>query len=596
MDMTPKEISKLLAKDAETLARRFLSGGKKSGNSWIVGNVDGEKGGSMSLALAGEFAGYWTDFATGERGDLIDLWRVNTGMTIGQTLEEIRKYLGIRHDEWKKPKVYAVPKRPEKTTKPNQPVIDWLHGRGISDKAIEAYKLEAVRQNGADWVLFPYLFDGAARMIKARSIVEKKIFPTSKDQEPCLFGWQAIPDSARWVALVEGEIDCVSLYEFGIPALSVPFGGGTGGKHNWLENEYNALQRFDTIYLCLDMDEVGKAATRELYARLGPDRCMVVELPHKDANECLLAGVDYAQMQMIFDNAKGIDPDEFKHLREFEVEAYDQIFGEVKDTGFHAPWDKLDAKFKFRYGELTVINGINGHGKTMAANQVAIEAANQGVLSCVASLEFRPSKLVNKLINQASAISLEEISKDYWKQAFNWLASRMWVFEAVNGAKGDRIIEVFTYARKRYGIRLFIVDSLMKCGFRETDYDSQKIFIEKLCDFKNKYDCHVILITHSKKQEDEKGKINKFDVKGTGAITDLADNVINWMRNKKKESLIQDNPEDAEALQMPDAFLSIEKQRNYDFEGVIGLWFDVNSHQYKSSESTPVKLYTKGAA
>ncbi len=50
--------------------------------------------------------------------------------------------------------------------------------------------------------------------------------------------------------------------------------------------------------------------------------------------------------------------------------------------------------------------------------------------------------------------------------AFKFYDERLWVFGLTGTAKADRLIEIFDYARRRYGIQLFIIDSLMKCGIQ----------------------------------------------------------------------------------------------------------------------------------
>ncbi|KAF0118906.1 MAG: hypothetical protein FD149_394 [Rhodospirillaceae bacterium] len=62
------------------------------------------------------------------------------------------------------------------------------------------------------------------------------------------------------MTITEGEIDAMTAAEYGWPALSLPFGGGTGAKQAWIESEYERLLRFETIYLALDMDREGEAA------------------------------------------------------------------------------------------------------------------------------------------------------------------------------------------------------------------------------------------------------------------------------------------------------------------------------------------------
>lgn len=54
--------------------------------------------GSFVVALDGDKAGRWNDYATGEHGDLIDLIRLSLGCAMQDALREARSYLGLRHD------------------------------------------------------------------------------------------------------------------------------------------------------------------------------------------------------------------------------------------------------------------------------------------------------------------------------------------------------------------------------------------------------------------------------------------------------------------------------------------------------------------
>ncbi len=46
---------------------------------FLVGDVQGNKGESLSVQLTGNKAGMWHDFATKDGGDIISLWAVATG-------------------------------------------------------------------------------------------------------------------------------------------------------------------------------------------------------------------------------------------------------------------------------------------------------------------------------------------------------------------------------------------------------------------------------------------------------------------------------------------------------------------------------------
>jgi twinkle protein len=228
-------------------------------------------------------------------------------------------------------------------------------------------------------------------------------------------------------------------------------------------------------------------------------------------------------------------------------------------------------KLLLRPAELSIWTGINGHGKSQMLGQVLLGAMEQGARVCIASLEIKPKRLLYRLVRQATGTAVP--SREYIRQVHHWLDGRLWLFDVTGSAKGERIIEVFRYARKRYGITHFVIDSLMKTGIAEDDYREQKAFVENLCDFKNEFDCHVHLVAHARKGEDESRAPNKLDVKGTGAITDLADNVFSVWRNKRKEA----GKADADA---PDGVLYCDKSRNGEWEGLVHPWFDKESFQY----------------
>jgi twinkle protein len=126
----------------------------------------------------------------------------------------------------------------------------------------------------------------------------------------------------------------------------------------------------------------------------------------------------------------------------------------------------------------------------------------------------------------------------------------------------------------------FVIDSLMKCGINEDDYNGQKRFIDQLCAAAKDTGCHIHLIAHSRKGQDELTAPNKMDVKGSGSITDQVDNVITVWRNKRKEQAIAASKTTPEILDMPDALLIVDKQRHGEWEGKIGLYFDKPSFRY----------------
>ncbi|WP_238368167.1 DUF7146 domain-containing protein [Mesobacterium pallidum] len=92
------DLSADLADRAESFCRHYFPEGRKQGNYWQVGDTSGAKGQSLAIHLQaqrGRKAGSWTDYATGEYGDLIDLLQQRLGsVTLKETLREARSFLG----------------------------------------------------------------------------------------------------------------------------------------------------------------------------------------------------------------------------------------------------------------------------------------------------------------------------------------------------------------------------------------------------------------------------------------------------------------------------------------------------------------------
>jgi len=88
------DLSRRLAADAEAVCRAYLPAGRRQGRYWIAGDVQGARGKSLFVKLSGEGAGRWTDAASGEHGDLLDLIGLNKGLNdFRDTLEEARHFL-----------------------------------------------------------------------------------------------------------------------------------------------------------------------------------------------------------------------------------------------------------------------------------------------------------------------------------------------------------------------------------------------------------------------------------------------------------------------------------------------------------------------
>lgn len=579
--MKAKDIAEKLKAEAESVARYLLPAGRMEGPNWCVGDISGAEGKSLKVCTTGSKAGVWKDFAQGDGGDLLDLWMGVKGCTLPEAMNEACSYLGIvDHKPKVEPKKYKPPVKvkgmgPIATA---TPAMDYLMGRGLTAETLKLFKIYGDQTS----VFFPFIHDGKAKMIKQLKIKrvdgKKDIRPTSKDQMPCLMGWQTVTPESREIVICEGEINAMSVKQSGHDALAVPFGAGGGSKQDWIENEYDRLERFDTIYLWFDNDKPGKEAVEAVVPRLGSERCRVIQNP-RDANDQLIKGLDMAKLKA---NSKDLAPSAFARMGEFRDEVWAELNNpEAHAVGYRLPWKKCGTKFVFRAGEVTAFTGYNSHGKTVALSQMVVNIMTQGCKVCMASMESRPSKWASvmvkqylKLINHPTPKD-EVVFDDIWK----WFHETMSTYAGAGRGKQKEILEVFSYARKRYGAEFFVIDNLSAVDVGMDDYDGQRDFVQTIVNFAKRENVHVVFVAHQRKPFNDNERGDRYGIKGSGSLSDLADNVILWWRNKAKEKERYSGSGN-EHRDDPDAIMAVDKQRETGVEPEWKLWFHPESKTF----------------
>ena len=99
------ELALRLGRRAEAVCRHYLPSGHREGRYWLVGDVRNAPGRSMFVRLAGPesgrgAAGKWTDAATAEHGDLLDVIRESCGLIdFKDVADEARSFLALPEPE-----------------------------------------------------------------------------------------------------------------------------------------------------------------------------------------------------------------------------------------------------------------------------------------------------------------------------------------------------------------------------------------------------------------------------------------------------------------------------------------------------------------
>lgn len=450
-----------------------------------------------------------------------------------------------------KPKKEYVKPAPELKNL-SQPIIDWFAARGISNQTLLRYKvsegIDYMPQVGSEvrTIHFNYIYNGEVYNIKYRD--SNKNFKLVGGAMLGPFGIDVVLDnSATELVITEGEIDAMSFFEAGVKtAVSVPNGASKGSqKIEWLD-EFVHLFDGKKIYIATDMDEAGVALRNEIARRLGKDNCYIIEFPYKDANETLVKMGPDALMEC-YRNAtpfpvEGID--DAVSVKQDIFSLYDEGTPSGYDTGY-----EMDKDFIWHPGQVTLVTGIPGHGKsTFLKNIIYRLAERHGLKSFIYSAEEA---------NTAFALSdMYQIAtgKTFFKSSFAQRIERDEIESLMpfmndhfkyyrlsdNDLSIDGILEKAKGMVKRFGINILVIDNMStveKSMSNQTDtrHHQIKIMMSDASRFARNYGVHVFLVAHPKKMTEMKSGVykvpNGYDVGDSSHFYNLPDNGITVYRN-----------------------------------------------------------------
>jgi len=251
-----------------------------------------------------------------------------------------------------------------------------LPSRKLSAKMLDAYgiKVGVSEEDGTTptFAYFPYTKKGAIVKYKVKHLPSGKVWSVGVSNDVDLFGWErAKASGSKKLVITEGEFDAPALtkimdlytkeqYADHLPAIcSIPNGAGAAAKDlGRLLPEIRKYFRPSDIYLCFDMDEAGQEATKEV-CKIIPG-AKVVNLPAKDANDCLLQGKSKAAHAAVVFRGE-----EAKNTSIVWGSAVHEAAKKPAVRGYSWPWKHVDDATKgIRLGETIYIGAAPKMGKS----------------------------------------------------------------------------------------------------------------------------------------------------------------------------------------------------------------------------------------
>lgn len=260
---------------------------------------------------------------------------------------------------------------------------------------------------------------------------------------------------------------------------------------------------------------------------------------------------------------------------EFEEQVAER-FANPGLKGFTLPWSKTHDLVRLARKTVSIWAGINKHRKSTLLNQVALWATKETNVG-IASLEMPADMLSQMLITQAAAT--DKPSTAYASKIFQTIGKKLWFYDRLGSVPPLEILGA-CHAMAEKGCGLIIIDSLSLCRVTD-DMERERTFMSELTAVAKALNVHIALVHHVRKpgQGGDEYVPSRFDVKGSGSIVDLCDQLFLCWANKakakaeyKRELGMTLEKEEIEKLSEADQRLIVAAQRYAPFEGQINLW------------------------
>ena len=430
--------------------------------------------------------------------------------------------------------------------------------RYISEEACKKYGVRTfVRDHKIARHIYPY-FNKAGEKVaeKVRECATKEFFWRGDSTDIQLFGAQAQPTTGRFVVVTEGEVDCLSLWQTlggRYTVVSLP-----NGCKNFkaLKTNYEYLDQFENIILCLDGDKPGREAVERAVQYLPQKKLKIMRLPEdcKDPNEFLKRGKTQDLINYFW-RAEEYRPADIVNIGDMygRLEEYRKTHEYIP-----TPWIGLNDMIQgTRPGQLVVLAAGTGMGKSAFLKSWMYHLVRSTDLHIGALyLEENPEETVLSLMSLVAGANLKKnsvwdmTSDDDKRRYFDECGAnrRIELFEPLSNTDPDYICNKIRYMVVVRECKYIILDHIT---YVIDDADDPRRALNKL--IKQLHDlcvelgivilaaCHLRKSPNALKSHEEGQRVTLDDMKDSSSIKQLSDICIGCERNSQDNDPIKAN-------------------------------------------------------
>jgi twinkle protein len=450
-----------------------------------------------------------------------------------------------------------------------------LQARGLDVELLVTLGVGASSRLRGNCVGIPYLENGQRVQTKYRTLDADKRFTQDLGGKSVLWNGDVLRDeslAAESIVITEGEFDAMAALQSGFPrTVSVPCGAppretdGRGTRYQFLDDALPLMRDARDIVLAVDGDATGANLLHDLALRIGRARCKWVRYPiGKDLNDVLRERGEDGVREVIRTA---------QWIRLNGVYTLDQLPPFQRPEAIMTGMVGMDEHYKVRRGDLVVVTGIPGHGKTSFVTELCCRLALNRWRTAFASFETDQDDMLQALRSFRSERLETMMTDDEKARADAWIGQH---FAFIAGDIDDNVDLSWLLERAAAAVIRHDADVLVIDPWNEMDHQRPPdmslteyvgFAIRELRRFAKKYGVHVIVVAHpAKMQRSRDGSYPR------PSLYDISDSA-HWA-NKPDLGIVIHRPDITNSI----TEISIVKSRNYRRIGrpgtVKAIWND----------------------
>lgn len=410
---------------------------------------------------------------------------------------------------------------------------------------------------------YGYMVDGAGRDVRhiapfrnaKGTIVAQKIRKPGKDfhvegniKDMPFFGMH-LWSQGKSLVITEGEIDCLTIAQVlgdgKWPVVSLPQGAQSAPKA--IKANYDWLCGFDKVILCFDNDKPGQDALEECLPLLPPGKAYTMLLPEKDANETLLKHGTKPITEGYWQAARW-RPDGIIAGSDITLES----LMATTAKGFQLRLPLLSERMSgLRKRELTLMTAGSGIGKSTLAREIAFGLhQDHGLTIGNVYLEESKEKTAQGYIAIDNDVPLGKLRENpamlptaAWQASYEKvIKERMFFYDHFGSLESDHLVSKLRYMAVVLGCDFIVLDhiSIVISGQEGGSGDERKDIDRLMTNLRSLIEetgVGIIAIVHLKQPEgkphEEGGRVTLSQLRGSGGLKQLSDNVLALERNQQ---------------------------------------------------------------